>query len=91
MEVRMIKSIYNITKRKQEESEREQLIEQIKTANLQLQELSCPLLEVQEHERKNIANELHDSIASSLTAVILGLNRVRPVIEACDSCCSRVI
>jgi len=84
MRVRMIRSIYNITKHKQEESEREQLIEQIKTTNLQLQELSSRLLEVQERERKKIANELHDSIASSLTAVILGLSRAIPAIETCD-------
>ena len=71
----MKKSIRNIPERKQEESEREQLIEQIKTANLQLQELSSRLLEVQERERINIATELHDRIASSLTAVILCLRR----------------
>ena len=80
----MKKSIRNIPERKQEESEREQLIEQIKTANLQLQELSSRLLEVQERERINIATELHDRIASSLTAVILCLRRARPVIESCD-------
>ena len=42
------------------------------------------LLEVQEHERKSIATELHDSVASSLTAVILGLSRTKPAIDACE-------
>ena len=46
--------------------------------------MSIRLLEVQEHERKSIATELHDSVASSLTAVILGLSRARPAIEACE-------
>jgi signal transduction histidine kinase len=87
----MMKSMRNIPERKQEESEREHLIEQIKTANLQLQELSSRLLEVQERERKNIATELHDSIASSLTAVILCLSRARPVIETCDPLYQNII
>jgi len=35
--------------------------------------LSAKLIEAQEHERKLIARELHDSIGASLTAIIYGL------------------
>ena len=67
----------DITRRKRAE-------ERLRESEKRLKFLSSRLLEVQEHERKSIATELHDSIASSLTAVILGLSRARPAIEACD-------
>jgi PAS domain S-box-containing protein len=67
----------DITKRKRAE-------ERLRESEERLKFLSSRLLEVQEHEKKSIATELHDSVASSLTAVILGLSRARPAIEACD-------
>ena len=67
----------DITKRKRAEA-------RLRESEERLKFLSTRLLEVQEQERKSIATELHDSIASSLTAVILGLSRARPAIEGLD-------
>ena len=63
---------------------RNRIEERLRKSEERLKFLSIRLLEVQEHERKSIATELHDSVASSLTAVILGLSRARPAIEACE-------
>jgi PAS domain S-box-containing protein len=63
---------------------RKRIEERLRKSEERLKFLSIRLLEVQEHERKSIATELHDSVASSLTAVILGLSRARPAIEACE-------
>jgi len=67
----------DVTKRKRAE-------ERLRESEERLKFLSSRLLEVQEHERKSIAADLHDSVASSLTAVILGLSRARPAIEVSD-------
>ncbi len=66
--------IRDITERKHIENEREQLIEQIRTANAQLQELSLRLVEVQETERRSIARELHDRAGQNLAALGINLN-----------------
>jgi len=54
----------DVTKRKRAE-------ERLRESEKRLKFMSTRLLEVQEQERKSIATELHDSVASSLTAVIL--------------------
>ena len=46
-------------------------------ANRRAQALSAQILEVQETERRRIANELHDGIGQTLTAVQIALHRVR--------------
>ena len=58
----------DITKRKRAENKLRESQERLKF-------LSSELISAQETERKRIASELHDSIASSLSAAILGLVR----------------
>ena len=58
----------DITKRKRAENKLRESQERLKF-------LSSELIRAQETERKRIASELHDSIASSLSAAILGLVR----------------
>jgi signal transduction histidine kinase len=65
-------------------SNRKRAEQRLRESEERLRILSSRLLEVQEQERKSIASELHDSVASSLTAVILGLSRAKPAIDACE-------
>ena len=58
----------DITKRKRAEG-------RLRESEGRLKFLSSELIRAQETERKRIASELHDSIASSLSAAILGLVR----------------
>ena len=58
----------DITKRKRAEG-------RLRESEERLKFLSSELISAQETERKRIASELHDSIASSLSAAILGLVR----------------
>jgi PAS domain S-box-containing protein len=54
-------------------TDRKNMEEALRKSEEQLRHLSTQLLEVQEHERKRIAGELHDSIGQSLTAIKFGL------------------
>jgi len=54
-------------------TDRKNTEEALRKSEEQLRHLSTQLLEVQEHERKRIAGELHDSIGQSLTAIKFGL------------------
>jgi PAS domain S-box-containing protein len=63
-------SVVDITKRKQVE-------EKAKLYASQLQALSRRLVEVQDHERRWLAGELHDRIGQNLTALNLNLNTVK--------------
>jgi PAS domain S-box-containing protein len=54
-------------------TDRKNAEEALQKSEEQLRHLSTQLLEVQEHERKRIAGELHDSIGQSLTAIKFGL------------------
>jgi signal transduction histidine kinase len=62
-----------IAERKNVESERADLSEQVHTSREQLQLLSRKLLRAQEAERRVIARELHDEIGQLLTGVSLML------------------
>lgn len=53
--------------------EHSKTLEALKRSESQLRLLSAKLLEAQENERKIIAQELHDSIGASLTAIRYGL------------------
>jgi PAS domain S-box-containing protein len=54
-------------------TERKQVEEALKTSEEQRRYLSTRLLEVQESERRYVANELHDSIGSSLAGIKMAL------------------
>ena len=53
--------------------EHSKILQELKKSESQLRLLSAKLLEAQENERKIIAQELHDSIGASLTAIRYGL------------------
>jgi signal transduction histidine kinase len=53
-----------------------------------LHRLSSQLIEAQERERKLVAQELHDSIGASLTAIIYALEEV--LTAGCEHCVSQV-
>jgi len=58
-------------------TERQRAQEALHESEEELRHLSSQLLKVQEHERKRISRELHDSIGQSLTAIKFGLENVR--------------
>jgi signal transduction histidine kinase len=64
--------------------ERERHLALLKSSEKQLRFLSAKLIEAQENERKLIAQELHDSIGASLTAIIYGLE------ESLDSAAAKL-
>lgn len=51
--------------------------ERIEQTNRQLHQLSRDLLRSQDHERRRIARELHDSTSQLLAAIAMDLNRLR--------------
>ncbi len=65
-------------------TERERAEADLREANRRLQVLSSRMIEVQETERRHLANELHDEIGQALTAVKIGLQAyaLRPHEEA---------
>jgi signal transduction histidine kinase len=50
------------------------LLEQVRSANQSLQNLSRYLVNIQEQERRSLARELHDEIGQALTAVKMSLD-----------------
>ena len=54
-----------------------QLIQSLKERQAQLKELNTRLSEVEEAERKRLANELHDQVGQNLSAINLSLNLIR--------------
>ncbi len=67
---RVFLSTADITERKKSEAALQEKTKQIKA-------LSQRLLNIQERERRSIANELHDEIGQTLTAVKLNLQTIR--------------
>jgi PAS domain S-box-containing protein len=57
--------------------ERRRLFDELHANQQQLHTLSGRLLEVQENERRHISRELHDEIGQSLSAIAMGLQRLR--------------
>lgn len=53
----------------------------LRESERQLRYLSSKLLEVQENERKRIANEIHDSVGQSLHAIKAGLKDLQPQVD----------
>ncbi len=60
-------------------------VTELKQAEERLQQLSGRLIKLQEEERQRISRELHDTTASSLTALIANLALVRRSAAALDS------
>jgi PAS domain S-box-containing protein len=50
--------------------------QELETRNLELRDLSARLLESQDHERRHIARELHDSAGQTLTALGMQLGKI---------------
>jgi len=57
-------------------AERKRTEEQLKESEKKLRYLSTELMTAQEKERKRIAGELHDSIAASLSAIKLSIEKI---------------
>jgi two-component system sensor histidine kinase UhpB len=54
-----------------------QLFQSLQEGNERLRELNTRLEEVEEAERKRLANELHDQVGQNLSAINLSLNLIR--------------
>ncbi len=61
--------------------ERRRTEEQLRESEKKLRYLSTELMTAQEKERKRIAGELHDSIAASLSAIKLGIEKILSEME----------
>jgi two-component system sensor histidine kinase UhpB len=72
----------DITGRKQVEDEKARLFEALSQQREQLRALAGRLAEVQEAERKQLAQELHDLVGRNLTALDLNLNMIRAQISS---------
>jgi PAS domain S-box-containing protein len=67
----------DITEQKQAELERDQLFAEIQMQKEKLSALTARLSEVEEAERRRLAQELHDQVGQNLTALGLNINIVR--------------
>lgn len=65
--------IFDITERRQMETERQRLYERVRDAHDRLKLLSRQLIAAQENERRRIARELHDQLGQALTALKINL------------------
>jgi signal transduction histidine kinase len=59
--------------------------------NRNLRDLSARLLELQDHERRRIARELHDSVGQMLAALSMNLSTVRADLERLDKTAAALI
>lgn len=67
----------DITEAKQMEQEREALLEELSQQYDRVRSLSARLAEVQEHERHQLARELHDQVGQTLTAINFNLGFIQ--------------
>ena len=72
----------DITDRIKTEQAQKQLLQEIQQSNEQMRDLALRLQEVQESERQELANELHDRVGQNLTGLNLNLkilqNQLQP-------------
>lgn len=78
----VIAILRDITARKQAESEKARLLNEVVQQRAQLRALTARLAEVQEAERKEITRELHDLVGQNLTALGLSLKLIQTQIPA---------
>ncbi|MCE7985857.1 MAG: PAS domain S-box protein [Caldilinea sp. CFX5] len=78
----VIAILRDITARKQAESEKARLLNEVVEQRAQLRALTARLAEVQEAERKEIARELHDLVGQNLAALGLSLKLIQTQIPA---------
>jgi PAS domain S-box-containing protein len=73
-----IVAIYeDITERKQADTERERLFDQVRAGRERLRSLAQRLLEIQEVERRDLVRRLHDEVGQNLTGLSINLNILR--------------
>nr|MBN1229436.1 PAS domain S-box protein [Anaerolineae bacterium] len=73
----LVFNVRDITHRVQAEEARQQLLEQVSQSHDQLKALTARLQNVQEIERRQLADELHDRVGQYLTGLNLNLQFVR--------------
>jgi PAS domain S-box-containing protein len=64
--------------------ELEQRNNEILMKSEQLRDLSVRLIETQDHERRRIARELHDSAGQTIAALLMNLSRIQTELKVCD-------
>jgi PAS domain S-box-containing protein len=69
--------VQDITARKRSEAEAARLLQQVREHGKKLRALTIRLAEVEEAERRRLAQELHDQVGQNLTALGLNLNIAR--------------
>jgi PAS domain S-box-containing protein len=74
----------DITERKRNEDEKAQLLEAVSWQRERLRALARRLAEVQEADRKQLAQELHDLVGRNLTALDLNLNIIHTQISGTE-------
>ncbi len=73
-------SVRDITERRKAEEEQNRLLEELGQSQAEQQALTARLQEVQEAERRQIAEELHDRIGQNLTGINLNLQIIENVL-----------
>lgn len=77
-----LEMLEDITTRKQIEQERQELLAEVRRQHRQLREISIRLANVQETERRHLAQELHDTVGQMLTALNFQLGFIGSKISA---------
>jgi len=73
---RLVPSVNRALRELREKMEHKQADEELKESQKRLRHLSSELMAAQEKERKRIAGELHDSVASSLGAIKFSIEKI---------------
>jgi two-component system NarL family sensor kinase len=66
-------------------------VTEVKRAEESLRHLAARILESQEHERRRIARELHDSAAQSVFAITLNIARLQTLLEGAPAATQRLL
>ena len=82
---RLVPSVNRALRELREKMEHKQADEQLKESEKKLRHLSSELMAAQEKERKRIAGELHDSVATSLGAIIFKIEKILGQVEREES------